>query len=163
MQSFLTRLFARDSNPRARPAALPPAARANSLVPCVVALGLAEHDRELLAGIARQSRMDVRFADSCGEAWNTAEHCAAPVVLFDRDLPAAEWRDVVRLLSSAPHHPSVVLISRVVDDYLWHEVIRLGGYDVLAKPLHSEAVVRSLRLALSYWRATSMPMHAAHG
>jgi FixJ family two-component response regulator len=60
---------------------------------------------------------------------------------------------VMRILASAPQRPSVILTSRVVDDYLWQEVIRYGGYDVLSKPLREEDVVRSVRLAWSYWNS----------
>jgi CheY-like chemotaxis protein len=118
----------------------------------VVALIILEQDRELLAKIATPRGLDVRFTDSCGEAWNVANQLEAPVIICDRDLPGTEWRKVMRILASAPQRPSVILTSRVVDDYLWQEVIRYGGYDVLSKPLREEDVVRSVRLAWSYWR-----------
>jgi len=132
-------------------------ARLSSAVP-VVALILGGQDRALLTNIAIPRGIDVRFADSCSEAWTIANQWEAPVILCDRDLPGAEWRDVMQILASAPQHPSVILTSRVVDDYLWQEVIHNGGYDVLPKPLREEDVVRSVRLAWSYWSsAMKMP------
>jgi DNA-binding NarL/FixJ family response regulator len=117
----------------------------------IVALIIGEQDRALLTNIAIRTGIDIRFTDSCGEAWTIANQLEAPVILCDRDLPGAEWRDVMQILASAHQRPSVILTSRVVDDYLWQEVIRNGGYGVLPKPLREEDVVRSVRLAWSYW------------
>jgi DNA-binding NtrC family response regulator len=117
----------------------------------IVALIVGEHDRALLTKVAVPRGIDVRFTDSCSEAWTIANQLEAPVILCDRDLPGTEWRDVMQILASAHQHPSVILTSRVVDDYLWQEVIRNGGYDVLPKPLREDEVVRSVRLAWSYW------------
>jgi CheY-like chemotaxis protein len=120
----------------------------------VVALIIGGQDRALLTNIATASGIDVRFTDSCSEAWTISNQLEAPVILCDRDLPGAEWRDVMHILASAPQRPSVILTSRVVDDYLWQEVVRHGGYGVLPKPLREEDVVRSVRLAWSYWNST---------
>jgi len=117
----------------------------------VVALILGEQDRALLMNIAIPRGIDVRFAASCSEAWTIANQTEAPVILCDRDLPGIEWRDAMQILASAPQRPSVILTSKVVDDYLWQEVIRNGGYGVLPKPLREQDVVRSVKLAWSYW------------
>lgn len=119
----------------------------------VVALVLNDPDRELLAKIGRRDQLELRFTESCGEAWTLANQLEASIIFCDRDLPGTEWRDLVQILASAPQRPSVILTSRVVDDYLRQEVIRNGGYDVLAKPLREEDVVRSVRLARSYWNS----------
>ena len=44
-----------------------------------------------------------------------------------------------------------MLVSRVMDGYLWNEVVCNGGYDVLAKPLREDEVCRVVKLARSYW------------
>ena len=43
------------------------------------------------------------------------------------------------------------MTSPVNDGYLWGEVIRRGGYDVLAKPLEEDQTVRFVNLAWSLW------------
>lgn len=88
----------------------------------------------------------------------------APIILCDRDLPGTEWRDVVGMMASSNHGACAVLVSRVVDDYLWKEVIRKGGYDVLSKPLKEDEIVRSVRLAWSYWKSTlkTQPLPLKH-
>ena len=121
----------------------------------VVALIRDHHDRSLLAAIGRRDRLDVHFADSCGEAWDAANRLQSPVVLCARDVPGMEWRDVVRILASAVPHPCVILTSPVADDNLWKEIVARGGYDVLATPLRDVDASRSIKLALSYWKSTS--------
>jgi FixJ family two-component response regulator len=75
----------------------------------------------------------------------------APVVLYDRDLPGKGWRGTVEDLASSPHRACIILVSGVADAYLWNEVVRTGGFDVLSKPLREDEVVRAVRLASSYW------------
>jgi hypothetical protein len=40
------------------------------------------------------------------------------------------------------------VFSRLADEYLWAEVLQLGGYDVLLKPFEEEEVAR---VALAAW------------
>lgn len=47
-----------------------------------------------------------------------------------------------------------MLISPVADDYLWNEVVSNGGYDVLAKPLRQQDVLRAVKFAWSYLNST---------
>jgi FixJ family two-component response regulator len=117
----------------------------------IVALVVEDQDRKLVADIGHRHQWDVHFANTCEDALEASNELVVPVILCDRDLPGTEWRDVVRSLASCPHRACVILISRVLDDYLWDEVGRRGGYDVLSKPLQEVDVVRAVRLASSYW------------
>ena len=69
------------------------------------------------------------------------------VVVCERDLPDGSWRDVLEVTASLPGPPPVIVTSRLADEYLWAEVLNLGGYDVLAKPLDRQEVTRTLNLA----------------
>ena len=120
----------------------------------IVALGVGDQDHEFLARVSERHQWNLHFADTCGEAWIALNQLKAPIILCDRDLPGMEWREVVRMMASSSHGACAVLVSRVVDNYLWREVIRRGGYDVLSKPLTEDDVVRSVRLAWSYWNST---------
>ena len=69
----------------------------------------------------------------------------------DTDLVAGlDWRDVLATLAASRPDCSVILTSPVNDEYLWEEVVRRGGYDVLAKPLQEDQTVRAVNLAWSY-------------
>jgi hypothetical protein len=58
----------------------------------------------------------------------------------------------VGILSALPHRPIVILISRVADESLWNELRRVGGFDVLRKPLRADDTSRVGKLAL-HWRS----------
>jgi DNA-binding NtrC family response regulator len=121
----------------------------------IVALVRDGRDREMLSKIADREHLDIHFADTCGEAWSTANRLRPPVVLCERDVPGMEWQDTVRILASAEPHPCVILTSRIVDEYVWREIVSRGGYDVLARPLRNEDATRAIRLAMTYWKGTS--------
>lgn len=129
----------------------------------VVALVVNEQDRHVLASVFGQEPLDVRFAESCEEAYSVANQLTAPVILLDRDWPETEWRAAVERLTKSPHHACVILVSRVSDAYLWQELIRRGGYDVLPKPLQADKVERAVKLALSYWNSTPRPAVRVEG
>jgi DNA-binding NtrC family response regulator len=119
----------------------------------VVALVVSDHDREILNCISNREPVDIHFAESHVDAWEAMNRLNSPVILYDRDWPNAEWRTTVQALASSPHRSCVILASRVADDYLWQELIRCGGYDLLAKPFRADDVARALKLALSYWKS----------
>ena len=84
----------------------------------------------------------------------SGEFGAGPViVILDRDLASPDWRPAVRQFSSPPKSAWVILASRVIDDYLWEEVIQQGGYDVLAKPFQEAELIRTLEFA---WRIAGL-------
>jgi len=119
----------------------------------IVGLIRSDTDRELLAGICDRSGWQVVFADTCSDAKAALDRVKAPVVLCDRDLVETQWRDAIESLASPPHLACVILLSEAVDTYLWSEVVRGGGYDVLPKPLREDDVIRAVRLARSYWNS----------
>ena len=119
----------------------------------IVALVGGERDRELLSRLAAENRWVLHLAANCGEAWDALNESKAPIVLCDRELPATEWRDVIRMMVSSEHQAYVILVSKVMDDYLWNEVIRRGGHDLLPTPLREEHVLRAIRLGWSYWNS----------
>jgi len=90
--------------------------------------------------------------------------CASPprVVVCERDLPDGSWKDVLEMSASLPCPPPVIVTSRMADDYLWAEVLNLGGYDVLAKPLDTQELSRSLNLAWERWAGQGDRLQRTH-
>ncbi len=123
----------------------------------VVALVVNEQDRQVLATVFGHDPLDVRFAESCEEAYSVTNQLTAPVILLDRDWPGTEWKAAVERLASSPHRPCVILVSGVSDIYLSQELARWRGYDVLPKPLKADKVERTVRLALTYWNSAANP------
>ena len=84
-----------------------------------------------------------------------------PIVLCDRDLPGWDWREVLaRIVASSPRS-CFLLTSRVSDEYLWREVVKHGGYDVVTRPLEEDLVVQTLKRAWYYWKAERPPIKPA--
>ena len=74
-----------------------------------------------------------------------------PVVITERDLPPGDWKDLFAGLQLLPHHPLLVVTSQLADEYLWVEVLNLGGHDVLAKPFETAEVQWVLENASRIW------------
>ena len=72
-----------------------------------------------------------------------------PVIVSERDLPPYDWRLLFEQTRDLTHRPSIVVASSLADEYLWSEVLNLGGHDVLAKPFREAEVVHVLSHA---WR-----------
>jgi len=124
-------------------------------IPRVKILGLMadELDCGLLRASAAHHQWEITFATGYGEAYRLQGKVQAPVVLCDRDL-GPDWWTMVEGLASCSGRACVLLVSKVADDYLWNEVVRRGGYDVLSKPLHQDELERAVRLAWIYWSST---------
>jgi DNA-binding NtrC family response regulator len=74
------------------------------------------------------------------------------IVLCEYDLSPGSWKDLLEFVEGLPAPPPVIVTSRVADEHMWAEVLNLGGYDVLAKPLSSEEVIRTITSAWSLWQ-----------
>jgi len=127
----------------------------------VIALAATDYDREILTFVSQAEAWAIHFAESRVEAWDAVHRYGSPVILYDRDWPDAEWRSTVQAFASSPQRPCVIMASRVADDYLWQELIRCGGHDLLAKPLRVEDVSRAVKLAMSYWASARAAMTIA--
>jgi DNA-binding NtrC family response regulator len=114
-----------------------------------------ERDRGLLATAAARNQWDLTFARDYQEARRLLEEMRPPVVLCDRDLLDQDWWFGMEGLAACSGRSSILLVSKVADHYLWNEIVRRGGYDVLSKPLQEEELVRAVKLAWSYWTSTS--------
>jgi DNA-binding NtrC family response regulator len=133
-------------------ALLPLQRRTSEDATSVLAVTCSDRERSTLDEIASKSNWRLRLASSSTEAEKYLREQAIAVILFDRDLPGTHWRDHMGdLLRSAPHS-CVILVSGVNDEYLWEEVIRNGGYDVLTKPLQESQVVPAVTGAWWYWK-----------
>jgi FixJ family two-component response regulator len=119
----------------------------------VAGLVVDDRDRASLSSLEEHDHWQVHIEDN--PSLTALSKLESPIIIWDRDLTGGDWRNIVHALASLPQRPCVLLLSRVVDDYLWNEVVRVGGYDVLSKPLKEAEVVRVVRLAWSYWASTA--------
>jgi len=113
-------------------------------------------ERAALQQIAAASGWTLHLAEARDDALARAAAAHIPLVILDRDLPDGDWRETLPALAGLPHAPCVLLASAVADEYLWLEISRRGGLDILPKPFQREAVVRVVTFAWS-WRSWTAP------
>lgn len=105
-------------------------------------------DRTALEGIFEPPNWRVRFAQTLEEARVALRLRTVRVVISESQLPAGyTWRDLLAELQNVPDSPRLVVVDHLADDRLWAEVLNLGGYDLLTKPLDAREVLRTVSLA----------------
>jgi len=82
----------------------------------------------------------VATAESCQEALDYLTKQDVVVVLCEHSLPDGSWKRLLDQAAVLQNPPSIVVTSRLADTHMWAEVLNLGGYDVLAKPLEQTEV-----------------------
>ena len=98
-----------------------------------------------------ESNWLVRGVRTRGEATVLVCENPPPVVICERDLPDGNWKDILDALTLLAHPPALIVTSRLADEYLWVEVLNLGGHDVLSKPLHEKEVLWAVDSAWRHW------------
>jgi DNA-binding NtrC family response regulator len=123
--------------------------------PQIVAAIRADEDRHLFEEIALSFRWTVNVCPTLKEADSKIDPDRAPILVYDRDFDDVDWRTVIT--QAVERHPGicVLLLSHVTDQYLWNEVIRHGGYDVVLKPFRREQLNRAITFASNWmeWSA----------
>jgi DNA-binding NtrC family response regulator len=118
-------------------------------------------DRDLLSAAAARNQWSISFAHSYEESRDSLEKKQAAIVLCDRDLVQPDWGLAVQSLAACSPGACILLVSKVADEYLWNEVVRCGGYDILSKPLQEAEVERAVKLACTYFYAR-IPFRTAY-
>jgi DNA-binding NtrC family response regulator len=113
--------------------------------------------RRLLA----RARWETREAYCCREAVAKIAEQNPDVFLYEASLSDWNWKDLLEALSRRVNPPCLIVTSRLADEYLWAEVLNLGGYDVLAKPFDAEEVCRVVRLACEHHQERQVRRAAA--
>lgn len=74
-----------------------------------------------------------------------------PVVVCERDLQPTAWKQLLVELAAVAEPPLLIVTSRCPDERLWAEALNLGAHDVLAKPIDSWELTRTLHSAWDQW------------
>ena len=112
-----------------------------------LAVGEFASDRELLHDIFSASGWNLLVAQDRRHAMQLLERNSIQVVLAESQLPNWSWKKVLNDLRRLATPPQLVVASRTADDYLWSEVLNIGGYDVLPQPLEREETERVIAAA----------------
>jgi DNA-binding response OmpR family regulator len=114
-------------------------------------VGEFETDRLLVHSIFRLRGWRLFEARNRRLALECLDKNPVQVVIAESDLPAWNWKRILSDLRRLAHAPQLVVTSRTADDYLWAEVLNVGGYDVLPQPLEREEVERVIDSARRHY------------
>src|SRR5579884_1021582 len=90
----------------------------------------------------------VSFRSSPDEATRALRSGAADVVLTDSTFAEGRsWKDLLHALQAMTNPPPLVVADTVADERMWAEVLNLGGFDLLARPLEYEETHHVLEMA----------------
>jgi DNA-binding response OmpR family regulator len=114
-------------------------------------LGEFDEDRLLVRKVFRRSGW--RLFESCHRrgALECVERNAPQVVIAESNLAGWNWKQVLHDLKRSSKPPQLVVTSRTADELLWAEVLNIGGYDVLARPLVAEELERVVASACAHF------------
>ncbi len=129
-------------------------ARVSSPAVNIVCFVANESDRSLMAQLCRRDQWGVSFPESREQAEQALHEIKPQIMLFDRDIAGQHWREFVAGFAAATSGVCIMLLSKVIDDNLWNDLVSNGGYELLRKPLREEEVSRAVRMARSYWSST---------
>jgi DNA-binding response OmpR family regulator len=111
-----------------------------------------DEDHQHVRDILKHSNWQQHGARTQKEAFDYLRENVAPVAICESELPDGTWRDVLSNFSQMQCPPLLVVTSRMADDQLWSEVLNLGGYNVLAKPLNTKEVFHVAGTAWMAWK-----------
>lgn len=118
----------------------------------VLAVTIREEDRGALERIFLSAGWRFHHATDCRSAFRLIEEFDIPVVICDTQFGQCCWRDLHAQAAKSPTAPAVIVASRAADDFLWAEVLNVGGFDVLAKPFEKQEVLWAARTAWEEWQ-----------
>lgn len=106
-------------------------------------------------------------ARSCAQAVYAIESERPSVIVCEEKMPDGSWRYLLGEVQSFNAPPPVIVLARNADEHLWAEVLRRGGFDVLASPLDPSRARPAICYAAEQSRPESAPPRAmrmaAHG
>ena len=114
--------------------------------PRLLAVTTLGSDLATLQEVARQEALELESCSSILNAGVLLAQDPLRVVFLDRDICTAGWRSALAAILGH-RQCQVLLISPVTDDFLWEEVVRLGGFDVITRPLSVMRIISAVNLA----------------
>jgi DNA-binding NtrC family response regulator len=119
----------------------------------ILGIGIGHSERSALEELAPGAKWQLRFSNTPQDAVALLCRDSFAIVLCDRDLPGTNWRSAMEKVKLAAPSASIVLVSGVSDEYLWQEVVKYGGFDVLMKPFLPDPLRRRIDGAWLFWKA----------
>ena len=110
----------------------------------ILVISISLEDRFLLEQLAKQQRWKIRFTFSPDHGFQMASEEDYDLIFCDHYQRGYPWREVMDRLSATSPRSCIVLLAPFKDDYLWQEVLRHGGYDVVVCPLRPDTTLEAV-------------------
>jgi DNA-binding response OmpR family regulator len=124
----------------------------------ILSVSPSANDHETLRQILKDVPWNISVARTLSEAVIQLQRERVPlIVVCESQLPDGTWKDVLNHIVECQQPPSLIVTSRLADEYLWAEVLNLGAYDVLSKPFNEREVRHVLG---SVWERTGSELRA---
>jgi DNA-binding response OmpR family regulator len=118
----------------------------------ILAVSSDDDDHSSMRAILRHSNWTLFTANTIGETFRLLEDHDLPVMVCERNLLDGSWKDLMKIMAFNERAPRLIVASSLADECLWSEVLNLGGYDVLLKPLNPSELFRVASGAARSWR-----------
>jgi DNA-binding NtrC family response regulator len=123
----------------------------------VLSIITTDEEEETLRGMLTHCRWQLTFVRTWQSAIAQLRLRHFDVVTGDCCLPNGHsWRELLRELQMFSDPPPLVVTSRIADQRLWAEVLSLGGFDLLVKPLDEKEANHVLRQAAQFRRSDAL-------
>jgi DNA-binding NtrC family response regulator len=127
-----------------------------------VTLLVVTRDAELYASVREAASVWKWTVQHTAEAIPSIAYFREPasirIIIYDGDSIDGDWKDALTGIKRLDRNSCILLASGVSDPYLWDEVIRYGGYDVIAKSAGPEQIGRILHFAW-FWNQKACQKH----
>jgi|SRR5579872_3717232 len=134
--------------------------RAGSLDCTVVAVTASEPAQVNLRVLSIQEGWRISFARTLDDAMQHRDATRIAVIVFDQDLPGADWRKSLSVLVQSPKPVFFVLLSPAPEKRILRTVLDCGGFDVSPWPLDCDHLAGIVNGAFAIAAAIDKPLAA---
>lgn len=107
-----------------------------------------EQDHVFMRNLFSKTNWFLDQSHSLQEARVLLEQASIPLIMVAADLPGFDLNEFLAAVHLLPKPPFVFMIGK---DDLWAEVLNLGAYDLLSRPLDQQEVLQAVSLAWLAW------------
>jgi DNA-binding response OmpR family regulator len=115
----------------------------------VVAVTRNQRDLNDMRVLGIQQSWTIRFATTLAQALQARPRSGICVVVYDRTVSRADWRDAVESLCAWECPVFCILLSDSAGPALRNAVLDSGGYDIARKPMDPAELAALIRAAMA--------------
>jgi DNA-binding NtrC family response regulator len=118
----------------------------------VLVLSYSQPAHQVFERVAQQEGWRLLWSESWREAVRLIEDRTTGVVILDRNLLGADWRDALQMLLQPAHRCCVLLLTTGERDRFCEEFLEDGGCQILFLPLQESALREAVPSAWAFWK-----------